>query len=175
MINSDKSIFDMIVCVLCTELDRSVRDSCTVEINSYHRERPTLMRLNNGYFRSSPPNRSHRPGSPPVFDFESMGNGSVVIVAPKVLAIEGTRNGRMGVIFVSWALRGQNGQFWTPLRGRNACGHHWLRSPTIIVGVVCYEVVGGLLLWTGHWTPVAMRGHRTERVPSWAVGHLVWG
>ena len=105
MINSDKSIFDMIVCVLCTELDRSVRDSCTVEINSYHRERPTLMRLNNGYFSSTSPNRSQRPGSP-AFDFESIRDGSVVIVAPKVLAVEGTSDGWMGVIFVSWALRG---------------------------------------------------------------------
>ena len=128
-----------------------------------------------GIFDPEPPNRSRRGGSPPAFDFESTGEGSVVIVAPKVLAIEGTGNRRMGVIFVSWALRGQNGQFWTPLRGRNACGHYWLWSPAIVVGVVCDEVVGRLLLWAGHRTAVAVRGHGAERVASWAVWHLVGG
>ena len=127
------------------------------------------MRLNNGYFRS---HRSHR--APP-FDFESMGDGSVVIVAPKVLAIEGTGNRRVGVIFVSRSLGGQYGQFWTPLRGRNACGHHWLWSSAIVVGVVGDEVGGGLLLRAGHWAAVAVWGHGAQRVTPWAVRHLVWG
>ena len=104
-----------------------------------------------------------------------MGDGSVVIVAPKVLAIERAGNGGMCVIFIGWSLRRQYCQVWTPLRGGTASGHYWLWSPAVVVGVVGYEVVWGLLLGAGHWTAISMRGHGTERVTTWAVGHLVRG